>query len=89
VSETGPAAAAARGDLPAARPKKERRPGPISRTITYVRQVVAELRKVIWPTRKELVTYTTVVLVFVVLMVSIVSAFDFAFTQGVLAVFGK
>jgi preprotein translocase subunit SecE len=88
VSETAPAAAAARGGVPAAA-KKERRPGPISRTITYVRQVVAELRKVIWPTRKELVTYTTVVLVFVVLMVSIVSAFDFAFTQAVLAVFGK
>ncbi|MCW2598771.1 MAG: secE [Frankiales bacterium] len=87
MSETAPAAAAARGDVPAA--KKERRPGPISRTTTYVRQVVAELRKVVWPTRKELVTYTTVVLVFVVLMVSIVSVFDFAFTQGVLAVFGK
>ena len=72
-----------------ARAPKERRPHVIARTTTYVRQVVSELRKVIWPTRKELVTYTSVVLVFVVVMVSIVSAFDFAFTQGVLAVFGK
>ena len=86
MSESAPAAAAARGD---ARAPKERRPGPISRTTTYVRQVVAELRKVIWPTRKELVTYTSVVLVFVVVMVLIVAVFDFAFTQGVLAVFGK
>ncbi len=70
-------------------PKKESRPGFVARTTTYVRQVVSELRKVIWPTRKELVTYTSVVLVFVVVMVSIVSAFDFAFTQAVLAVFGK
>ncbi len=86
MSESAPVAAAASGDRPAT---KVRRPGPISRTTTYVRQVVAELRKVIWPTRKELVTYTSVVLVFVVIMVSIVSLFDFAFTQGVLAVFGK
>jgi preprotein translocase subunit SecE len=86
VSDTATATAAG-GDARA--PKKERRPGPISRIITYVRQVVSELRKVIWPTRKELVTYTSVVLVFVVIMVSIVAMFDFAFTQAVLAVFGK
>ena len=36
-----------------------------ARISLFYRQVVAELRKVIWPTRKELVTYTTVVLVFV------------------------
>jgi len=29
----------------------------------YLREVRAELRKVAWPTRKELVTYTVVVLV--------------------------
>ncbi len=85
MSDTA-AATTASGD---ARAPKERRPGPISRTTTYIRQVVAELRKVIWPTRKELVTYTTVVLVFVTIMVSIVALFDFIFTQGVLAVFGK
>jgi preprotein translocase subunit SecE len=61
----------------------------IPRIVTFIRQVVAELRKVIWPTRKELITYTSVVLVFVVIMVLLVAAFDFAFTKGVLAVFGK
>ena len=55
---------------------------------TFYRQVVAELRKVIWPTRRELLTYTSVVLVFVVFMVAVVSLFDFVFSQGVLAVFG-
>ena len=88
MSETA-AATPTSGDARAPKQKKERGPGPIARTTTFVRQVVAELRKVIWPTRKELITYTTVVLVFVVIMVSIVAAFDFAFTQGVLAVFGK
>jgi preprotein translocase subunit SecE len=88
VSESAGTAVADRGD-DARGPKKERRPNIFARIVTSVRQVVAELRKVIWPTRKELVTYTTVVLVFVVVMVSIVAVFDFAFTQGVLAIFGK
>ncbi|MEU8340457.1 preprotein translocase subunit SecE [Actinomadura meyerae] len=54
----------------------------------FVRQVIAELRKVIWPTRRELVTYTTAALVFVLIMVAIVSAFDYGLQQGVYAVFG-
>ena len=66
----------------------ERRPGPLSRGRTFVRQVLAELRKVIWPTRRDLVTYTAVVLVFVMFMVAIVSLYDFAFSQAVLKVFG-
>ena len=88
MSESAGTATAARGD-DARGPKKARRPGPIGRVTTYVRQVASELRKVIWPTRKELVTYTSVVLVFVVIMVSLVAVFDFVFTKGVLAVFGK
>jgi preprotein translocase subunit SecE len=88
VSESAGTATAARGD-DARGPKKAGRQGPIGRVTTYVRQVVSELRKVIWPTRKELVTYTSVVLVFVAIMVSIVALFDFAFTKAVLAVFGK
>ncbi len=66
----------------------ERRPGRLRRAVTFYKQVVAELRKVIWPTRRELLTYTAVVLVFVVFMVAIVSVYDFAFSQGVLKVFG-
>jgi preprotein translocase subunit SecE len=88
VSETAGTATAARGD-DARSPRKGPRNGPIRRTTTYVRQVASELRKVIWPTRKELVTYTSVVLVFVVIMVTIVALFDFAFAKAVLAVFGK
>ena len=66
----------------------ERRPGRLRMVATFYKQVVAELRKVIWPTRRELLTYTSVVLVFVLFMVAVVSAFDFVFSQGVLKVFG-
>ena len=66
----------------------ERRPGRLRRAITFYKQVVAELRKVIWPTRRELLTYTSVVIVFVVFMVAVVSLFDFTFSQAVDKVFG-
>jgi preprotein translocase subunit SecE len=59
-----------------------------ARVSTYNRQVVAELRKVIWPTRNELVTYTIVSIVFVTAMVALVALYDFLFTKGVLALFG-
>ena len=54
----------------------------------FFRQIVAELRKVIWPTRKELVTYTVVCMVFVVFMVVIVTSLDYGFTKLVFALFG-
>lgn len=54
----------------------------------FLREVVAELRKVIWPGRRELITYTTVVILFVAFMVALVAGLDVLFAQGVLAVFG-
>ena len=72
-----------------ARTVEGRRPGRLKRAVTFYKQVVAELRKVIWPTRRELLTYTSVVLVFVLFMVAVVSIYDFAFSQGVLKVFGN
>ena len=54
----------------------------------FYRQVVAELRKVIWPTRHELVTYTTVSLIFVVIVVGVVFGLDNGFSWVVLKLFG-
>ena len=68
--------------------KSDGGPGRIRSIGTFYKQVVAELRKVIWPTRKELIAYTTVVVVFVLVMIVIVAILDFFFGQGVLKVFG-
>ncbi len=68
--------------------RKDGGPGRIKSIGLFYRQVVAELRKVIWPNRQELITYTTVVLVFVTAMVIIVSLLDLGFSQAVIAVFG-
>ncbi|MBE1485178.1 preprotein translocase subunit SecE [Plantactinospora soyae] len=64
------------------------RVGIFGRLARFFREVVAELRKVIWPTRKELLTYTAVVVVFVAVVLTIVAGLDYAFARGVLWVFG-
>jgi len=66
-----------------------RRTNPLSRLIRFFREVVAELRKVIWPTRKELISYTTVVIVFVSIMITIVWLLDYGFAKAVWVIFGK
>lgn len=71
-----------------ARSGRQGRVSPVRRVGRFLREVVAELRKVIWPTRKELVTYTLVVLVFVSAMVAFVAGLDLLFARGVLWLFG-
>jgi preprotein translocase subunit SecE len=53
----------------------------------FLRQMVAELRKVIWPTRRELITYTTVVVFFVAVMMLITGLLDIGFTKVMFQVF--
>ncbi|MFV8317750.1 preprotein translocase subunit SecE [Mycobacterium sp. 23] len=55
---------------------------------TYLKQVVAEMRKVIWPNRKQMLTYTSVVLVFLAFMVAVVGGADLGLSKLVLLVFG-
>jgi len=65
-----------------------RPPGVGARLVRFLREVWAELRKVVRPTRGELLTYTSVVLVFVAVVMLFVSALDYVFGRGVLWVFG-
>jgi preprotein translocase subunit SecE len=58
------------------------------RAITFLRQVIAELKKVVWPTKAQLFNYTIVVLVFVVIVALIIAAYDFLFTQIAIFIFG-
>jgi preprotein translocase subunit SecE len=74
----------------AEKPARPGRPAKRERTtpVLFLQQVIAELRKVIWPTRKELVTYTTVAIVFILVMTAIVTGLDYGFTKLVFEVFG-
>src|SRR5215467_13998249 len=79
-----------RGEAPEKRSGSGRAAKRESRTTPalFFRQIVSELRKVIWPTRSMLVTYTVVCLVFVIFMVIVVTSLDYGFTKLVFALFG-
>lgn len=64
------------------------RRNPFARIALFIRQVIGELKKVVTPTRKELFSFTAVVLVFVVIMMAIVWGMDQLFGLLVLYVFG-
>jgi preprotein translocase subunit SecE len=65
-------------------PERRKRVGPRQ----FLREVRQELKKVAWPTRRELLAYTIVVLVSVVVLTSFVFGLDFLIGKGVLIVFG-
>jgi preprotein translocase subunit SecE len=73
------------GGAPAPR---EKRPNVFTRIAIFMRQVFAELRKVVTPTRQELLKYTAVVLGFVVIMMAIVYGLDILFVWMTAYVFG-
>ncbi|MGD3107576.1 preprotein translocase subunit SecE [Streptomyces sp. YGL11-2] len=67
---------------------KRGKKGPFARLALFYRQVIAELRKVVWPTRSQLSTYTSVVIVFVVIIIGLVTVIDLGINRVVGYVFG-
>lgn len=66
----------------ASRPAQER-----TSPAQYSREVRAELKKVIWPSRPEIMHYSVVVLVTIVVLTALIAGFDFVFGEGVLQLF--
>ncbi|MFC9918473.1 preprotein translocase subunit SecE [Agromyces binzhouensis] len=71
-----------------ARRESAARRNPFARIALFIRQVIGELKKVVTPTRKELASFTAVVLVFVAIMMAIVWGLDQVFSWLVVFVFG-
>ncbi|MFJ9617221.1 preprotein translocase subunit SecE [Streptomyces noursei] len=67
---------------------KRGKKGPFARLALFYRQVIAELRKVVWPTRSQLSSYTTVVIVFVAIIIGLVTVIDLGINRVVGYVFG-
>ena len=63
--------------------KKDAKANFFARIALFIRQIIGELKKVVAPTRKELINYTLVVLVFVGIMMIIVSLLDLGFGTAV------
>lgn len=59
-----------------------------AKIMLFFRQVIGELRKVVTPTRQELIRYTLVVLGFVLVMMGIVYGLDILFTMVARFLFG-
>jgi preprotein translocase subunit SecE len=75
---------ATRTESPAPRPGRARGSLPVR----FVRESVSEMRKVLWPSRHELITYGAVVIVFVVIMTALVAGLDIGFAKLVVLMFG-
>ncbi|MFJ9567372.1 preprotein translocase subunit SecE [Streptomyces fuscichromogenes] len=67
---------------------KRAKKGPLKRLGTFYRQIIAELRKVVWPTRNQLTSYTTVVIFFVTIMIALVTVIDYGLNHAAKYVFG-
>jgi len=78
------------GDKPSA-PKQRAAPPPHKERTgvrQYLREVMGEMRKVAWPTRSEVVNSTIIVIIGVVVMGSIIFAFDWASVKLVDMIYG-
>ena len=69
-----------------AKNQKEKKPnrfiGFFKRIGRYFKEVFGETKKLAWPTRKELVSYTLTVLAFVAVFAVIIGLLDFGFKFG-------
>lgn len=70
------------------RVSRQQKKGPFARLSIFYRQIIAELRKVVWPNRPELANYTAVVIAFVVVIMGVVYGLDWAFSKLSFAIFG-
>ncbi|GAC56573.1 putative preprotein translocase SecE subunit [Gordonia hirsuta DSM 44140 = NBRC 16056] len=61
---------------------------PFLRVWIFLKQVVTELKKVIWPTRREMIVYSIGVLIFVALVTAVIFGLDIGFAKLTLLVFG-
>ena len=73
----------------AERDDREVKRGWVARLRLFLAQILDELRKVVRPTQAELVRYTIVVLIFVIIIMALVSGLDWAFQHLVFFVFSK
>jgi len=84
VGPDGTPATANRAPQPrrAPAPNKER-----TSPVTFLREVRGELRKVAWPTRPEVINYSTIVLFTLILLIALIFVLDLAFAKSVLFLF--
>ena len=88
--EKGKAGGSGKGSAPARKAPPPQAGGKKKRTSArqFLKEVRQELKKVQWPTRKEMISYSTVVLVTVIVLASFVFAMDVLFSRAAYELFG-
>ena len=68
---------------------RQAKPQPKERTSPrqYLREVRGELRKVAWPTRAEVLRYSVIVLVTLIVLTAYIFGLDFAFAKTIFNLF--
>ena len=69
----------------APRPGKDERTGPVQ----FLREVRGELRKVAWPSRSEIVNYSIIVLITVVVLTAYIATLDYVFGEAIFKLFER
>jgi preprotein translocase subunit SecE len=67
----------------------QRRRGQRTRPGQFVREVREEMRQVAWPSRPELINYTTIVLFVLIFMTALIFGLGFGFSKFVTFLFTK
>lgn len=86
IDAEGQPTRARRQPAPTPKPKEQRQP-PIKWARQYSHEVVAEMKKVAWPTRNEVINYSIIVLIMLVVLTALIGLLDYGFGQAVLKVF--
>jgi preprotein translocase subunit SecE len=84
IGSDGQPAARKRSAPAAPRPKRER-----TSPRQFLREVRDELRKVAWPTRSEVINYSVIVLITLVVLTALISGLDYLFGEAILALFER
>jgi preprotein translocase subunit SecE len=61
----------------------------MKKVFAFVKEAFAELKKVVWPSRKETIRYTAMVIAFSVVTAVILGAADYGLLRGVQKILGQ
>jgi preprotein translocase subunit SecE len=75
-----------RRPAPTPRPK-EARQNPIAWSRTFSHEVVAEMKKVVWPSKQEVINFSIIVFIVIVVLTAMIGGLDYGFTRAALKVF--
>ena len=81
LDESGQPIATRRAAPPASRPKERTKP------LQFLREVRGELRKVAWPTKNEVINYSIIVLVALVVLTAFIAGLDWVLGETILRLY--